>query len=472
MITPVTASKIFSVLGNNDSLVPMAIKDISNSVGLTAGSYITGQAAEGQDRFIDEFGTQAIWLFGIPAYKKLLDLTMFKSSGFDSGVDVRILKDKEVFELAKQYAKKHDELFKNNIKVPKIAKSLEHVSAKQKAFKGLTFGKFAISTLMTIFTYSGLTKFRQKYREEKIKKEFLEKHSAQKTFTSNLHKPNMTDFMGKKTNPAFTGSLQDFMFSPVKNLMIVDASISGERLLKSKNKQELTMYAIKEGSFWFFMYFAGAQIKKLLEKHSLKKHNIPIDIDPRAIESEELKNALLNNKVLQSINEFPAEKNLSNADIYRFVNENQENLIVKMAKKSDIVKTVKVRNGLFKKSVDTGSIDNRKFIDPNDIISLKDKLKVLYDKGQEFIQSKAKNMGKKVEELSADDIQKLLGNYLETVKKGTRKATLKNIGACIGFLGVIMPATLIAWRFFGKGNKEYQVRTDVENKLKSQMNLI
>ena len=109
MITPVTASKIFSILGNNDSLVPMAIKDISNSIGLTAGSYITGQSAEGQDRFIDEFGTQAIWLLGIPAYKKILDLTMFKPLGFDSEVDVRILKDNEVFELAKQYAKKHDE---------------------------------------------------------------------------------------------------------------------------------------------------------------------------------------------------------------------------------------------------------------------------------------------------------------------------------------------------------------------------
>ena len=50
----------------------MAIKDIANSVGLTAGSYITGDKLEGKDRFLDEFGTQAIWLFGIPAYKKLL----------------------------------------------------------------------------------------------------------------------------------------------------------------------------------------------------------------------------------------------------------------------------------------------------------------------------------------------------------------------------------------------------------------
>ena len=43
----------------------MAIKDIANSVGLTAGSYITGDKLEGKDRFLDEFGTQAFWNSGI-----------------------------------------------------------------------------------------------------------------------------------------------------------------------------------------------------------------------------------------------------------------------------------------------------------------------------------------------------------------------------------------------------------------------
>ena len=74
MLPAITASKIYSTLGNNNSLVPLAIKDVANSLGLTTGSYITGDKLEGKDRFIDEFGTQAIWLFGIPAYKKLIDL--------------------------------------------------------------------------------------------------------------------------------------------------------------------------------------------------------------------------------------------------------------------------------------------------------------------------------------------------------------------------------------------------------------
>ena len=174
---------------------------------------------------------------------------------------------------------------------------------------------------------------------------------------------------------------------------------------------------------------------------------------------------------MQNIYEFPIGEKPSNSDIYRFVNENQENLIVKMAKKSDIVKTVKVNNGLFKKSVDTNSIDNRKFIDPDDIIGLKNKLKTLYDNGQMFIAKEAKTVGKIVDDLSEAEKNTLLEKYLNNVRKGNRLATIKNIGACIGFLGVVMPAMLIAWRFADKDNKEYQVRTDIENKLKKEMNI-
>ncbi len=43
MIPVITASKVYSILGNNNSLVPLAMKDVANSVGLTTGSYIVGK---------------------------------------------------------------------------------------------------------------------------------------------------------------------------------------------------------------------------------------------------------------------------------------------------------------------------------------------------------------------------------------------------------------------------------------------
>ena len=91
---------IFSTLGNPNSLIPLAVKDVSSTTAITASSFLTGKE-EGQDRFIDEVGTQIIWLLGIPAFKWLFDKTIFKAYGLDSKFDVRNLKDKDVFEKIK-----------------------------------------------------------------------------------------------------------------------------------------------------------------------------------------------------------------------------------------------------------------------------------------------------------------------------------------------------------------------------------
>ena len=90
------AAKIYSTLGNPDSLVPLCVKDVSSSVGMTTGSYITGKE-EGFDRFIDEFGTEALWLGGIPGLRWIFDKTAFKVCGLDAKIDPRNLKDIELY---------------------------------------------------------------------------------------------------------------------------------------------------------------------------------------------------------------------------------------------------------------------------------------------------------------------------------------------------------------------------------------
>ncbi len=53
---------------------------------------MSGDKAEGKDRFIDEFGTQAIWLWGFLHIKKILDFAMYKPAKIDPMVDVEFLK--------------------------------------------------------------------------------------------------------------------------------------------------------------------------------------------------------------------------------------------------------------------------------------------------------------------------------------------------------------------------------------------
>lgn len=430
MIPNLTTSTIYSILGNNSSKVPLAIKDVANSCGLTAASYMSGDKAEGKDRFIDEFGTQAIWLWGIPAYQKILDIAMYKPAKIDPMVDVRILKNPQIFEAAKEFASKE------------ILKSLEAVGSKQKLAKSLNLAKFALSTGLTALSYLGLTKFRHNYTEKQIKQEILEKQKSQKdTFIkksaqeipfssafSDVHRINQ-----KKSVPTFTGGMQDFIFDPVKNLMIVDGIITGERLSHSKNPQDFFGYVVKEGSFWTFMYMAGPLIAKALEKNADKKGK-SIDLDARVIFNEQLKKSFEDGSIKAHLAEFKGA-DVSDVDVYKFaVKPQNKNLVVEFAKQSDIIELVK----------GSDKVDTRRFINLDDLRGVAAKL--------EKLMGQYESSGE-----SLDDFFK----SIQRLKKG---AIWKNIGSCIGALGILAPAIMLLTRKFGSGS-DYQVRKDLEKKM-------
>ncbi len=426
MIPKISASTIYSTLGNNSSLVPMAIKDIANSCGLTTASYIAGDKFEGKDRFIDEFGTQAIWLGGIPTYKFLLNKTLFKSAKLDPQVDVRLLKNKDILKAAQELAP-----------TKKIQKSISDAAKNQKQFKQLTMTKFIASTALTALTYFGLTKFRHKYTENQIKKEYYKNHTNDKKEHLNKNVPFSSAFSpvhkNKNLKISFTGGIQDFMFDPVKNLMLVDGTITGERLAHARNPQDFIGYAIKEGSFWIFMYGAGKMISNALEKYSEKKYNKSIDLDARVIESEELKNSFKTGAIKKHIQAFKkADK--SDLNIFKFAVQNDKNLVIDMAKKSDVISLVK----------DTNKVDTRKYIDLKDLRTINSKLEKLY----------------KQYSSSGEDID----TFFNSVRKLKRTSVIKNIGACIGALGILCPALMLIERKLSK-NSDYQVKKDVEAKL-------
>lgn len=467
MIPAIDASKIYSTLGNNSSLVPLAVKDVANSLGLTTGSYIIGDELEGKDRFLDEFGTQAIWLFGLPVFKKITDLTLYKALKIDPKVDVRLLDNPDILDKA-------IELEKND----KIKKSLLNMKNNPKFSRSLALSKFGIATAMTIISYAALTKYRHKKTKEAAKKEILAEHAksinlknkfnnTRTTFGEFLKNSTNKNEYGKKSkNTSFTGAasivskLKDFMFDPVKNLMIVDGSITTERLSESRNKQEFIGYSIKEGATWAFMYFASRPIQKFFEKNSIQKHNKSIDLDARVIESEDLKNAFANKKIVEeSLKEFPI--NGSDVEIYEFLHKNPDNFVVQMAKKSDEIPTLGKSNNWINKLKkklnishieveNNDAIDTRKFIDIGDT---KNK------SGVKGVHAKIETLYKQYQESGEN-----LDNFLKKVKTLKRHSVLKNLGICIGALGVAVPAIMITVRYLS-GDKEFQVKEDLEKEI-------
>ena len=443
MIPAISASYIYSKLGNSNSLVPMAIKDIANSVGLTAGSYITGDELEGKDRFLDEFGTQAIWLFGIPAYKKLLDFTLYKALKIDPNFDVR------------NFSKKRKKLINKTINYAdsSIKESIINATKNPKFSKNLAMGKFVVSTALTILSYAGLTKYRHLQTKKAAQKEILKEMQLENKgnkdkflYTKPANKAAFNGLHQNKTQdqPAFTGGISEFMYNPVKNLMILDGSITAERLAESRNKQELVGYAIKEGSFWAFMYFASKPIQKFLENRAEKntKKPVAIDLDARVIESEDLAKAFKDGSLVKSSEKVLKLNSYNN--MLDYIHNNPDDFVVKMAKMSDIIPTLK-------KATQADDVDYRQFID--------------YDEFQ-GVASKLKKLSQKFENFKATDVKdKSIEAFLKNVKKAKRSSIILNIGACIGALGVLAPALMVAMRKFDKNNEGFQVKEDLKQEM-------
>lgn len=432
-------SSIYSTLGNPSSLVPLAVKDVANSLGLTTGSYIIGDKLEGKDRFIDEFGTEAIWLFGLPVFKKITDLTLYKALKIDPKVDVRLLQNSEVLNKAIELEKK-----------TKIKKSLEKLKANPKFSKSLALTKFGIATALTIASYTMLTKYRHKQTKEAAKKEILAEHAKIKQSKFNNTRTSFGEFIKnaeeEKHNAdkiSFTGnlvsSLQGFMFDPVQNLMIVDGSITAERLSKSRNGQEFVGYAIKEGATWGFMYFASKPIQKFLEKQAVAKYNKSIELDARVIESEEFKKAFADKKIVEeSLKNFP--KDAKDVEIFEYLHKNPDDFLVKMAKKCDEIHTLPKSD----------LIDNRKFIDFGSY-EKKTGIKGIYAKIETLLKQ-------------YNDSGETLDMFLGKVKTLKRQSVLKNLGACIAALGIAVPAIMIGVRY-ATGDKKFKVKEDLEKEL-------
>ena len=420
----VNVASIFSTLGNPNSLIPLALKDTVSTTGMTVGSYITGKE-EGHDRFIDEVGTEIIWLGGIPFFKWLYDKTIFKALKFDSKFDARNLNDKSVLEKIKEFSPTEE-----------IKQGIEKIAKNEKTFKNAATAKFFVSTGLAVATYVGLTKFKQHYTEKKIKANLIKEYEESKLKENDKKESEIKE----NNKPSFKGlgsAVQSLAFSPVKNMWVLDGCITAERLADSRSKQEFVGYAIKEASILFFMYYAGGKIQEMLENYAEKKHNKSISLDARVLEDGYLKQAFENGSIQQSLDEFASIKD-TKADLYEFLHKNPDNLIVKTAKMSDVISIHK----------ETGKIDTRKFIDLDDVKGIKDKIVKLYE--QFKLETKA---GKTSEE------------FFNQVKKLKRGSIITNIGSCMLALGVLTPAIMLLNRMAGDDNQEFETKKRIREQL-------
>ncbi len=443
---------IFSTLGNSQSLIPLAIKDCANGLGATAGSAVTSKE-EAKDRFIDEFGSEAIWLGGIPLYKAGINKTLFKAMNFDANYDVRNLANPEIYKKTLEHAP-----------TEQIKKNIERIGQNSKTFKNLNVARFAVSTALALGTYNVLTDLKQKYTEKRIRtkliKEQEEMSRIKMNTQENLEEAKDKNFESmaqirnhetdKKTNTSFKG-LQSFMLDPVKNMFIMDAGITSQRIFKSRSPQECVGYAIKEAGFLYFMYVLGKKVQNHFENVADKKHGKSIALDAKVLENNTLKESFKNGSVVQDLERFTAADK-SDSALYDFIkaetDKKTKNGVIEAATQSDIIQTYKKPKKwyqIFKKAEDTQLLDTRKYIDLKEVRQTHSNISRLYS---QFEQS-----GQTVDE------------FFQGVRKLKRGSIMKNMGSTIVALGVVLPGLMLADRFLRGDNKEFAVEKRIKDEL-------
>lgn len=422
-ITGIT-TKIFSTIENPKSVLPIILKDGVDSACVTHKAYKAGGAVEGIDRGIDEFGTQAIWVGGIPFYKKLIDLSVYKLAKVNPNVDVRIIGNQEYASWALKNAKGTMDGAKET--VSDALKSAMKSPAKTKALYG---AKVVAATALTLFTYFKLTKSRHKNTENIVNKEIqAEKAKATK----------YEAYTFKSKNPSFKGigskAIEAVLFNPVHNMKIIDAGITTQRLKAARNKTEFCEIGIKEGSFLFFIYGFGKLIQKGINKLSQSKFKTPIDLNYNVITSPEMRNAVKSGTLKAQID---AVKGEGLTEVLDFIIQNPKNIVVQAAKKSGIVSTLK----------GTDTVDVTKFIDLKDFKALKDSLHVFDD-------------AIKASKSPAED-------FLKKAKGLKSLSVAANIGLSCLILGFGIPKAVYKYREWKTGTQSFHVANDIKKQNQS-----
>lgn len=430
MSVQAVTTKLISTLGNKESLVPIMVKDGVDSMSLTYKSYKEGGLVEGIDRGIDEFGTQAIWIGGIPFFKFLIDKTIYKKAKINPQVDPRIIANKEY----SAWALKNAKGIMTNNKTQSVKEAIKNcLTDGGKKAKNLYISKVMTATALTLGAFLFLTKMKQNNTKNIVKKEMNNNVNDNKL---------QTQVKTGNNSPSFKGIVKSMtegvLFNPVHNMKIIDAGITTERLSCSRNKVEFCEHAIKEGGFLFFIYGFGNLIEKGINKFSLKVLKKPIDASIDVISDKSLVQALNDNKILSDLAKMP--KNMKSlTEKLNFFTENPDNILVKAAKQSKIVSTVKDKTGKI-------FIDTSKYIDLKEAEKLAENLKNI-DKCY-----KCSNM----------PVSKFI-NKLKILKIASVGA---NVGISCLFLGYLIPKMIYEYRNKKTGTTKFHVAENIKNEKK------
>lgn len=483
-----------SALDTPTSLLPFFVKDSFDVTGRTIMAGNEGGKHEAREKFIEEAGTSAFWIGGIPLvrwignklYKNKIDSEIHFKRINTEGIQsyfANELKDSKTQEL--KFSKKDLKgIVLNSKKLSEIKNKLVKADFKVNKTKGFYrkyhIGVTAAAVLINLAILSVAIPQLNLYLSRKlISKEakgqknginttpydtllfgknkqaslphFLSKTSFNKNEKSfNNNKPSfgaLKEFFEIKTLFDFPSMAEKAQLAPVNGMLLLDYGISGSRVtITPRNNNERIENIVKEGGIIFFFYYASEVIKNKLAEIANKWFNIPIDLDYKVLNSKEFKNVFTNKFKQHEILKFAnLEKDDANAElkVIKFIdtelakapqgiNKNKvfNNFTLKMAQKEGLIDIE------YDDSLGKWIRHSKKYIETEKVIALNNNLKNFY--------AKAIKTSSKIE----------LEKVISKTKNVKIAAIFGNMAICCASLSFILPKIQYIIREFRTETKQ------------------
>ncbi len=358
IITNSVTSLLSGLSNNSDSIIPMTVKDTISNALIVKTYKQNGGKDDARERAIEEFGTGAVWLFGIPAVKKLMDLTVYPLLKLNPNFDIRILKDKEKLNSVKNSCNEALKANLQNKTIKKMAGVLNSLDDKNSVlknlsnknlYKGLFLSKFVISTVLSAFALTKIIKYKQKTTQQRIEKEITENikqnNISRTAVDKSVKNSNVYNiFTGNQNkNISFTGALDFFMYNPIANTSILDGVITTTRL-KEARKGEKKEVALKE-IFQILFIYAIAKPTQMAFEALGKKANMSIELDPKVLFSKNAKEEIGKaSEIISSSGLKDLKDSELTAKIYQLANKDINNPLLNILSKNGNISIIE-KNG-------------------------------------------------------------------------------------------------------------------------------
>lgn len=336
-----TLVNIISAIGNNSSIYPLLVRDCGIEIPAKAGMTYSQNLKDSKQMannalrecLIDEYGTSAIWLGGIPVMDKICDLGIRKL-GYDPSINANLLNESSKQNLASNISKFKD-------KAPKEVAAMEKVLKNKKTYEKLLAGKFILSTAIPIALMGFVLPKMNFALTDKLRKK-----QEEKKFVENKANKNVS-FKGN-----FISTLANM--STVNKMAVTDGGLTVGRVYTGRNKYERMEKAFRMTGMMFLNFVAPIWIAKGFDATSNKLFNTNVNLDPKILNDKTLLETIKNNTLeLPKVNE----------DILGYLDKNPKSKFSKLASEFCGVKYL-----------ENGVRDPRAYVDEKKILNFRNEI--------------------------------------------------------------------------------------------------